>query len=353
MKSQPFKPVIVQLHVDNECHATSGVLFNNLVLSPAHPLILNILKTADVKAILLCLAKDQPVSVLDYVANQYRELKYEILPPGGNRVAVKLKGIFNCKPIRSTFDRLLNPSIKLGQDDEFTREDRSLLLSSFLSFELSASSTEEEHVESHCAPPLRGFGDFTVLATPYGNAIMQGSAFSCRIANVVNGILFLLDIPLSKYCEGGLLLNPTYQPVGMVLTTAFHWQNENMNLTFAADLNVILQGVSRDTFHSLSPFVSTDPASRFVVLIESGVESFGTGTLIRVGRRRLVLTCSHVVTSQEQNYCTWNGRRFAIRLIYKNPIFDRPFDVAVFDAPKAVPDSAFCRSTNSNPIIGR
>lgn len=106
------------------------------------------------------------------------------------------------------------------------------------------------------------------------------------------------------------------------------------------------------TIDDLFTFPTDSAAAKHVVLIESGVHSYGTGTLVQVGKRRLVLTCSHVVTQNKKNYCTWRGKRFPIRLIYKNPIFDRPFDVAVFEAPRDIPKAAFCRAMRSNPIVG-
>lgn len=148
-------------------------------------------------------------------------------------------------------------------------------------------------------------------------------------------------------------MTPSFEPLAMILTTSFESQNENLSLTFAADLNVIVQAGSRNE-GTIQRLISwpTDTAVKFAVLIESGPNSYGTGTLIRIGRRRLVLTCSHVVTNTELNHCSWNGQRFPLRLIYKNPLFDRPFDVAVFEAPKEIPRKSFCQSAKSNPIVG-
>lgn len=357
MKSDNIRPALIRVYAGNDCHAASGVIFNKIVISPIQPIISSLVKDHDLHSIIRSLDKGQPFGIYDDAASQYRDLRCVLVPPEGKKreIPMSLKFIFNSKPIRSTFDRLLthSPSIKLSKDDVLSQEERTLLLSSFFAFELMDAISWPTNSQ---ISPLHGDGDFTVLATPYGNAIMQGSAFRCRVANVINDFLYLLDIPLSKYCEGGLLLTPSNEPLGMILTTTFESGNENLNLTFAADLKVIVQGLRKTEADegTIQRLISwpTDTASKFVALIESGPNSYGTGTLIRIGRRRLVLTCSHVVTHKEMNHCMWNGQRFPLRLIYQNPLFDRPFDVAVFEAPKEIPSTSFCQSAKSNPIVG-
>lgn len=352
MKSGSVRPGIVRVYKGNDCHSSSAVMFKGkLAISPVNFL-------TDLHAVVQLLGQDQPIVLYDdHLASNYHEIKCTIVPAGGDReLPAKLKFLFHSHAIRGAFERILrkSPSIKLSKDDTLSVDERTLLLSSFFVFEFMDNVEGTKYKESHEAP-MKG-GDFTVIATPYGNAIMQGSAFQCRVANVINEVLFLIDQPLSRGCEGGILLSPHSDPLGMILTTTFESKNENLNLTFAGDLWEILKGLPTtgkgpvDDLHSWT--LPTDPAEKFVVLIESGQQSYGTGTLIQIGNRRLILTCSHVVTDNKSNYCTWNGRKFPISLIYKNPFFDRPFDVAVFVAPREVPSTAFCRSANSNPVVG-
>lgn len=357
MKSASLRPAILRVLNGNDCHSSSAVIFKEkYAVCPANSFLSSDFSLA-ATTILRCLDRDQPYTFYDDLASQFKELQCSIVPPGGKKeVPVSLKFIFHSKVIRSSFERLLSksPSIKLSKDDTLSADQRALLLSSFLVFQFTENPDPDTFSESH-APP-GGDKDFWVIATPYGNSLMQGSAFKCRVANVINGVLFLIDQPLSNGCEGGLLLSPLSDPLGMILTTSFESKNENLNLTFAGDLREIMQGLRnsgeaiKEELNLLS--LPVDSASKFVVLLESGRNSYGTGTLIRVEKRRLILTCSHVVTDTRDNFCTWKGRRYPIRLIYKNPIFDRPFDVAVFEAPVKIPSSAFCTSSSSNPILG-
>ena len=358
MKTSAIRPAIVRVYEGNDCHATSAVIFNRkFVISPAAPLLAE--KNQEVlESVLKSLCQDEPVGIYDDLAAQSRDFKCTVVPPGGKKeVPATLKFLFACKTIRKAFDGLLksSPTLRLFKGDSLTLQQRSLLLSSFLVLELTRNVDDEKFSESHRPPTTAN--DFSVIATPYGNALMQGSTFNCQVANVIKGIIYLIDQPLSRGCEGGLLRSPLSDPLGMILTTTFESQNENLSLTFAGNLREILKELDgvlevEEKLELFPLLIPKDQAAQSVVLIESGSRSHGTGALIRVEKRRLILTCSHVITDKENNFCSWQGRQFPLRLIYKNPHFDRPFDVAVFEAPKEIPSRAFCRPFRANPIIG-
>lgn len=358
MKSSEIRSGVMRVFLGNDCYATSAVIFKRkTAFCPALPIFGNIFKDSDLEPVLRCLDQDQPYTFYDDVPSQFKDLRCTIVLPGGKEeVPVTPKFIFHSKEIRSTFDRLLrkSSSIRLSKDDTLSPDQRALLLSTFFVCELTKIMDPDTFTESHIPPGVIR-DNCSVIATPYGNSIMQGSAFNCRVANVI-GVLYLLDQPLSKGCEGGLLLTSNSDPLAMILTTTFESQKENLNLTFAADLGEILKGLSNAAgTGKVAKEVFTfppDSALKHVVLIESGAHSYGTGVLLKVRNRRLILTCSHVVTQEKDNHCTWKGKRYPIRLIYKNPIFDRPFDVAVFAAPKEIPSTAFCISSKSNPSLG-
>lgn len=249
MKSSEIRSVIMRVCLNNDCHATSAVIFKDkLAFAPAASILSNniLKKPQALHTMLRCLDQDKPFVFYDNVPRDVQSLRCTIVLPGGKaEVPVTPKFIFHSKAIRETFDRLLrnSPSIRLSKDDSMSPDQRALLLSTFFVCELTSTEATEKHRESH-VPPGSG-ADCSVIATPYGNAVMQGSVFNCRVANVINGVLFLLDQPLTKGCEGGLLLSPSSHPMAMIITTTFEAQKENLNLTLAADLGDILKGLSR------------------------------------------------------------------------------------------------------------
>lgn len=257
---------------------------------------------------------------------------------GQNEIEIPVEAIsiFSPKAIRNACQDLLRWDLTVPNLRTLPRNDQMVLLSSFLLIIIGSGGIGSEFKKFHWKTKLHA-EDCHVLATPYGNSMMMGSVIPCRMANQLRGVLAVLDVPLIAGSEGGLFLRPGGLLTGMVMATTFLKADDNVYLSLVANLEVIL----RDNCL----------VNESAVVIESGRDSFGSGSLVKVGNRNLVLTNRHVIVDDQTNRCTWNSKVFRLNLIYKNPS-EEPYDLAIFEAPNGIPDYAYAPLAEQRPIIG-
>lgn len=214
---------------------------------------------------------------------------------------------------------------------------------------------------------MEQIGSFT---TPFGNECFLNTINEGKIANIFgdNKCLMVASMPLVNGCEGGAVYNKKQKLIGIVISTTFNWNRENATLTLVAQFNEIITEFMQqtqimstsivdelDNFDSDSGAVvpaNCNPMENFIVMVQCE-SNWGSGCFIEIGDTRLIITCAHVLENHgESVLCTWKYGRFSSKVIFKNPHYDRAFDIAILEAPSTIPGKYFTKCHTSQPKIG-
>ncbi|XP_053674107.1 peroxisomal leader peptide-processing protease [Anopheles nili] len=195
------------------------------------------------------------------------------------------------------------------------------------------------------------------VSTPFGNESFLNTINVGHITNIFGeqDCVLLLNNHLSFGCQGGAVYNHDMQMQGILIGSTFTYRNENVNLALAINIDEILtitlnrknlcQGVSIPL--PLQPF-------RSVCMIDSE-GCWGTGCAFEMNRKHYIISCAHVLATDNIT-CVFNDRIITNpRLIYKNPIFDSAYDIALMEVSFEMAQTAnwFCRLANYIPSIGQ
>lgn len=208
------------------------------------------------------------------------------------------------------------------------------------------------------------------FTTPFGNECFLNTINIGKIANIFgdNKCLMVASMPLVNGCEGGAVYNKEQELIGIVISTTFNWNQENATLTLVAKFNEILTEFMHQTqitnaniideLHS-PDYLSVEQVGIVPTKLEDHIvmvqcsSNWGSGCFIEIGEVRLIITCAHVLENHgESVQCTWRYGRFSSKVIFKNPHFDRAFDIAILEAPSSIPDKYFTRCHSARTSIG-
>ncbi|EDW73936.1 uncharacterized protein Dwil_GK21671 [Drosophila willistoni] len=202
--------------------------------------------------------------------------------------------------------------------------------------------------------------DVLVMCSPFGLENFYKTISIGKVSNVMGrgACLFSLSNALPLGCEGSAVFNNKLRLIGIVICTSFQRQQENVNLTLAANFGYLFKnfmdqlGIPIASFNL--PRDSTNfPWERTIVVIQSQGQQ-GTGTFIKVRNKRFILTCGHVVGQvNSQVICRAADREFQADVIWSNPEDNRPYDLALLTAPDDVPERHCVRLARQRATLGQ
>lgn len=280
------------------------------------------------------------------------------------RYCAKLLYLFNSAEISRHVLRFLNND----RTDSATETHNAVLLSSFLVLSMRCDGVKEnfERFLRHIAhylrylQPIHTLDDVLVMCTPFGLENFYKTISIGKVSNVMgrDGCLFVLSNALALGCEGAAVFNNKLRLIGMIMCTSFQRQQENVNLTLAANFAYLLRDFMQQlglniTSVRLPRDSSNFPWERAMVVIEAA-GSQGTGTFVKVLNKKFILTCTHVVFKlNSKAVCRSVDGEFESEVLWRNPQYDQPFDVALLAAPDNIPERYCVRLSGAKPSLGQ
>ncbi|KAM7345536.1 peroxisomal leader peptide-processing protease [Cochliomyia hominivorax] len=284
------------------------------------------------------------------------------------RYRAKLLYVFSSQEISRNLHKMLN-SISFNQAS--TKDHNEVLLTSFLILTMRPAKSIEsperferflEHIAHYLRYkyPVRPLDDILTMCTPFGMENFYKTISIGKISNVIgkDGSLFVLSNNLPLGCEGSAVFNNKLRLIGLIICTAFQRNNENLQMTMAANFAHLL----RDFMQQLGIKITTimlprEPSNfaweRALVVIEAAGNQ-GTGTLVRVQNKKFILTCSHVVFQVNSKVsCRGVDGEFEADVLWRNPHYDTAYDVALLSTPSNIPESYCVRLAQTKPSLGQ
>ncbi|XP_053688200.1 peroxisomal leader peptide-processing protease [Sabethes cyaneus] len=197
--------------------------------------------------------------------------------------------------------------------------------------------------------------EITCITTPFGNEHFINTVSYGHVANIFgsNNCLALLNVQTAFGCEGGGVYDRKLNLRSILLGSCFNNQNDNVNFPLAANITEIFLALfNRNLQHNPEEYDAAKIIES-VCMIDS-VNCWGTGCIFRMENYPLVITCSHVVKSDNIN-CFVKGCELQLNLLYKNPVYDSAYDIAILsvadssDLQKIQP----CRLAKYLPKVGQ
>lgn len=271
------------------------------------------------------------------------------------RYQAKMLYLFNCAEVSQYIRRICS-------------EDDACFFGGFviLSFRKTNSKDIFKKFTSHIKNYLRfsqnvqKMDDILTICSPFGMEEFYKTIHIGKISNVINsnGSLFVLSNSLPNGCEGSAVFNDKLRLIGIIICTAFQRENENVTLTLAANFSHILKdflrkvGINVTSIDIPQKTLSYQWERSIVVVMMDSKQC--TGTLVKILNKTFVLTCSHVI-EDEQTPITCRGANgnFEVDLIWRNPTFNKPFDVALLRPRSKIPDRFFVKLSPERPQPGQ
>ncbi|XP_058464490.1 peroxisomal leader peptide-processing protease [Malaya genurostris] len=196
-------------------------------------------------------------------------------------------------------------------------------------------STEEVRNHFECLmintqSDLNILDEIVCVNSPFGNEHFINSATYGHVANIFgpNNCLSLLNVPIAFGCEGGAVYDKQLCLRSMLLGSCFNYQGDNVSFPLAINLTEIYNIL----FGKSSSINRTDKRlqkmTSSVCLVDS-MNSWGTGCLFEMDGTNFMLTCSHVLGSDNVFGYT-KDCELELELLFKNQIYDSAYDVALF-----------------------
>ncbi|EDW60060.1 uncharacterized protein [Drosophila virilis] len=217
-----------------------------------------------------------------------------------------------------------------------------------------------QHIASYLRylQPIHTLDDVLVMCSPFGLENFYKTISIGKVSNVMGSSLFGLSNALPLGCEGAAVFNNKLRLIGIIICTSFQREQENVNLTLAANFGYLLRDFMEQlgtpiTMLSLPREPSDFAWERTIVVIESAGQQ-GTGTYIKVHNKRFILTCAHVVGQPNSRvHCRAIDREFKSDVIWCNPDENRPYDLALLTAPPDVPEHHCVRLARNRATLGQ
>lgn len=208
--------------------------------------------------------------------------------------------------------------------------------------------------------PINKLDDVLTISTPFGMESFYKTMNIGKVSNVfgINSCLFTISNNLVNGCEGAAVINSKLRLIGMITCTTFHWNNENANLTLAANfrhvLKEFLQKIGETYTNGTIIRSPSNPHWENAVVLLSNDGAWGTGSLVKIRKSKFILTCSHVIkTPSDKIFCHYTDGSFEANLLWMNPHYNRPYDIAVIEIPITIPDHYFLDISKTMPHIGQ
>ncbi|XP_060655422.1 uncharacterized protein LOC132790755 isoform X1 [Drosophila nasuta] len=248
-------------------------------------------------------------------------------------------------------------------------DSQDVLRSSFLVLTMRALKEREsfkrflQHIASYLRylQPIHTLDDVLVMCSPFGLENFYKTISIGKVSNVMGSSLFGLSNALPLGCEGSAVFNNKLRLVGVIICTSFQREQENVNLTLAANFGYLLRDFMEQLGTPITMFnMPREPSNfaweRTIAVIESSGQQ-GTGTFIKVHNKRFILTCAHVVGQclqpNSKVLCRAIDREFHSDVIWCNPDENRPYDLALLTAPDDVPERHCVRLARNRATLGQ
>ncbi|XP_055380045.1 uncharacterized protein LOC129611117 [Condylostylus longicornis] len=278
----------------------------------------------------------------------------------------KLLYIFNSIEIRECFQNILS---KLKSESELNNELKSFLHSSFLILQLIKPNEAIKNVNlksfiknmlsySNITNNLHKTDEVMAICSPFGIENFYKTIHFGKISNILgrNSCLFIISNSLPIGCEGSAVFNNRLKLIGILICTSLSNGDENINITLAANFHYIFKSLAFQfgvhLEHIGSKITLPTWEKSLVIIFCNGQQ--GTGTLVKVLNRKFILTCSHVINDNSSIInCRYIDGTFPSEIIWKNPNFDEPFDVAILSVPDYICDDYFVSLSDNRPYLGQ
>ncbi|XP_049295761.1 uncharacterized protein LOC125770345 [Anopheles funestus] len=196
------------------------------------------------------------------------------------------------------------------------------------------------------------------VSTPFGDESFFNTLHVGHVSNIFGeqDCVLLLDTHLSSGCQGGAVYNCQMKMLGILIGATFMYRNENVSFPLAINMEEIGSIVlnRRNLCQSLSTALPAQ-AFRSVCMIDSQ-GCWGTGCAFELNGKQYIISCSHVLATDNIT-CVFNDRTIIHpKLVYKNPIFDSAYDIALMEATfeaEAQSSNWYCQLANYIPRIGQ
>ncbi|TMW42262.1 hypothetical protein DOY81_012657 [Sarcophaga bullata] len=279
------------------------------------------------------------------------------------RYRAKLLYVFSSKEISRNLHNVLN---SITFNDSSTKDHNEVLLTSFLILTMRPAKAAEsperferflEHIAHYLryTMPIRPLDDVLTMCTSlrHGELLQDNKYwqnFKCYRQRLF-AMCYLINF--------NYFLPSVYRRlIGLIICTAFQRNNENLQMTIAANFAHLL----RDFMNQLGIKITTvmlprEPSNfaweRTLVVIEANGNQ-GTGTLVKVQNKKFILTCSHVVFQVNSKVsCRGVDGEFEADVLWRNPHYDTAFDVALLSTPKNIPSRYCVRLAQTKPCLGQ
>ncbi|XP_053663944.1 uncharacterized protein LOC128713107 [Anopheles marshallii] len=196
------------------------------------------------------------------------------------------------------------------------------------------------------------------VSTPFGDESFFNTLHVGHVSNIFGeqDCVLLLDTHLSSGCQGGAVYNYQMKMQGILIGATFMYRNENVCFPLAINMEEIVSIVSnrRNLCQSLTTALPAQ-AFRSVCMIDSQ-GCWGTGCAFELNGKHYIISCSHVLATDNIT-CMFNDRKLMHpKLVYKNPTFDSAYDIALMEATfeeEAKSSNWYCQLANYIPRIGQ
>ncbi|XP_035784328.1 uncharacterized protein LOC118462605 isoform X1 [Anopheles albimanus] len=273
--------------------------------------------------------------------------------------------IVHSRRAHACLENLLN-GLQICLDGEIKpMQDYSTLFSSFLILTTNPSRVPLwrsviallEQVTQRNNEPLKLLDKVVAISTPFGNESFFNTINVGHVCNILDddGCMLLLDIPLNPGSEGGALYDQRMKLRGFFIGSSYKYRGDIVTLPLAISVDEILY-VGRSERNLCQRVTHSFPqeAFRSVCMIDSQ-GCWGTGCAFELKGKRYIISCAHVLSTDNVTCFFGDQRIMHPRVLYKNPVFDSAYDVALMEASydEVQPNGWFCRLANYIPAVGQ
>ncbi|XP_050091682.1 uncharacterized protein LOC126575165 [Anopheles aquasalis] len=273
--------------------------------------------------------------------------------------------IVHSRRAMACLENLLNGLQVCLDGDTKPMQDYSALFYSFLILSLGTNPSRVPHWNSVTAllqqvterddEPLKLLDKVVAISTPFGNESFFNTVNVGHVCNILDGCMLLLDVPLNPGSEGGALYDQRMKLRGFFIGSSYKYRGDIVILPLAISVDEILSvGCSERNLCQRVPHSFPVEAFRSVCMIDSQ-GCWGTGCAFELKGKRFIISCAHVLSTDNVTCFFGDQRVMHPRVLYKNPAFDSAYDVALMEASydEAQPNGWFCQLANYIPAVGQ
>lgn len=295
----------------------------------------------------------------DHEFSFLQNLDYRLMVQGENGQLLEIKAqiayMIYSSDIESTIEQKFK-NLSFSLDGEYKAvSEYSIYFSTFLILKFPKRKLSLDTITSALAKNSRNLTvleDIVSISTPFGNEHFINSVNFGHVANLIgkDDCLALLNISTAFGCEGGGIYDKNLNLRSILLSSCFHYLNDNVCLPLAANISEIMKILhDKPSMTLIMPNEQRLFVFRSSCMIDS-MGCWGTGCLFQLNGRNFVLTCAHVLRSNNIT-CYCNDYSFQPKVIYKNPIFDYAYDIALLEGTKSSHNLA--KLANYTPKVGQ